>query len=527
MIVLDSFGCGEAPDAAAFGDEGSNTLRSVASSPLFDMRTMLRMGYGRIPGVTFLPKEREPIASFGRMQERSAGKDTTIGHWEIAGVISPKPMPVFPNGFPEELLDEFSRRVGRGWLCNKPYSGTEVIKDYGEEQLRTGKLIVYTSGDSVFQIAAHEGLVPPDELYRICETARELLTGDYAVGRVIARPFVGTCAADFTRTGNRRDFSLLPPSETLLDEVKAAGLDVVSVGKIRDIFAGQGVTEVHLTHSNAEGMAVTMDLANKDFHGLCFVNLVDYDSMYGHRRDRDGYAEAVNVFDRWLPGFLERLGPEDALLITADHGCDPLFMKTTDHTREYVPLIVYGKNLRPTALGTRNSFADAAATVAELLGVEHRGAGTSFAGEISVYTPGEDEEKMLTKAAVKAAGLAYAPYSGFQVGAALLGEDGTVYTGCNVENAAHTPCTCAERTAIAKAVSSGCRKFKAIAVAGGKGGRISWPCPPCGVCRQALAEFADPAAFPVIMVGEEGNVTRTLASLLPMYFGPQNLLEEE
>lgn len=378
LIVLDSLGAGEAPDASEFGDAGAHTLRSISRSEKFHIPNLLRLGIGNIEGLNFLGRSDAPLAAYGRMREQSRGKDTTIGHWEIAGAVSPRPLPTYPNGFPREVIEEFSARCGRGVLCNLPYSGTDVIRDYGEEHLRTGKLIVYTSADSVFQIAAHESLVPPEELYSICRMAREILSGEHAVGRVIARPFVGDPVLGFTRTANRRDFSLEPPEKVLPDRIREAGSDVISVGKIIDIFAGRGFTEAIRTHGNTEGMAVTKELAGRDFHGLCFVNLVDFDMLYGHRNDVDGYAAALTEFDGWLTGFLPLLGEEDALIITADHGCDPGDI-STDHTREYVPLLVYGKRIAPVALGTRTCFADVAATVCEWLGAVRPSAGISFA----------------------------------------------------------------------------------------------------------------------------------------------------
>ena len=376
LLVLDGFGIGEAPDAAAFGDVGANTKASITKSPFFEMKTLHTAGFGNIDGVHIPSMERFPIASVGRMTEKSAGKDTTIGHWEIAGLYSPAPMPTFPEGFPQEVLDAFSKATGRGVLCNKPYSGTQVIADYGEEHLKTGDLIVYTSADSVFQIAAHEDLVPPEQLYEYCRMARKILTGPYAVGRVIARPFVGT-PGNFARTANRRDFSLEPTGKTLLDAVREAGLDVISVGKIYDIFAGRGITEYHLTHGNAEGMRKTQEMLQKDFHGLCFINLVDTDMLYGHRNDVDGFARAIAEFDAWLPGFLAGMREDDCLMITADHGCDPGDV-STDHTREYTPLVIFGQKIRPINLGTRSSFADIAATVAEMLDVPYQTVGRSF-----------------------------------------------------------------------------------------------------------------------------------------------------
>ena len=310
------------------------------------------------------------------------GKDTTIGHWEIAGVVSPDPLPTYPQGFPKEVLEEFERQTGRGCLCNLPYSGTDVIRDYGPEQLKTGKWIVYTSADSVFQVAAHEEWIPLEELYDACRKARAILKGKHGVGRVIARPYVGSPEMGFTRTPNRHDFSLEPPAKTMLDAIADAGLDVIAVGKIHDIFAGRGMTEYVYNKSNADGMAHAMDYARKDFRGLCFVNLVDFDMQFGHRRDVDGYANALTEFDSWLGQFLPLLGEEDMVMITADHGCDPAYTASTDHTREYVPLLMLGKGIRPVNLGTRSSFADIAATVTDMLGVPYETPGRSFAAEL-------------------------------------------------------------------------------------------------------------------------------------------------
>ena len=382
LIVLDSFGIGAMPDSAAFGDVGVNTLASCAGSEKLKIPNLIAAGLGNIDGVSCLPKADSPRGAYARLTESSMGKDTTIGHWEIAGIISPEPLPTYPEGFPREVLDAFEAASGRGCLCNLPYSGTDVIRDYGEEQLKTGKWIVYTSADSVFQVAAHEELIPLEELYDACRKAREILRGKHGVGRVIARPFVGNAREGFTRTSNRHDYSLEPPKQTMLDALKAAGMASIAVGKIHDIFAGRGDTEYVYNKSNTHGMAHAMDYAGKDFTGLCFVNLVDFDMLYGHRRDIDGYAAALSEFDAWLPGFLEKLGEEDLVLITADHGCDPGYTATTDHTREYVPLLVLGKTVKPVNLGTRKSFADIAATVTELLGVDFDTPGESFASRI-------------------------------------------------------------------------------------------------------------------------------------------------
>ena len=354
MIVLDSFGVGEAPDAADFGDKGANTIRSAYESGKLNVPTLVSMGLGNIDGVDCIEKADTPTAKYGKCRELSRGKDTTTGHWEIAGIVSESPMPTYPNGFPEELLQKFTEKTGYGVLCNLPYSGTDVIRDYGEEHLKTGNLIVYTSADSVFQIAAHEDLVPPEKLYEICRAAREILVGEHAVGRVIARPFT-TKNGEFARTANRKDFSLVPPSDTVLDNLKNEGFDVIGIGKIGDIFAMAGLTETNPTHSNKEGMEVTSEIAKRDFNGLCFTNLVDFDMLFGHRQDAEGYANALNEFDLWLSGFIKTLGEDDALIITADHGCDPSD-ESTDHTREYVPFLIYGKQITAENLGTLDGF---------------------------------------------------------------------------------------------------------------------------------------------------------------------------
>ena len=369
LIVLDSFGIGEMEDAAAYGDFQVSTIGSVASSDSFHVPNMRRMGLFNIEGVTVGEKVETPVAAIARLKEASRGKDTTIGHWEIAGICSKKPLPTYPDGFPREVLDEFSKRTGRGVLCNKPYSGTVVIQEYGEEHMRTGDLIVYTSADSVFQIAAHEDVVPVEQLYEYCRIAREILQGEHGVGRVIARPFVGACSGAFTRTANRHDFSIEPPQVTMLDQLKAAGRDVIAVGKINDIFAGKGITEYVYTKGNEEGIERTLEYLEKDFEGLCFVNLVDFDSLYGHRRDIEGYAKALTYFDTKLPEICAKMRDEDIVMITADHGCDPGYEQTTDHTREYVPLIIYGEKVKPVNYGTRETFADIGATVLQYFNI--------------------------------------------------------------------------------------------------------------------------------------------------------------
>ena len=378
LIVLDSFGIGEMDDAADYGDKGTNTLKSVASSPAFDMPNMAALGLFNIDGVECKDKVSAPAARIARMREASNGKDTTIGHWEIAGILSRQPLPTYPQGFPEEVLAPFREKTGRGVLCNQPYSGTQVIQEYGDAHMNTGDLIVYTSADSVFQIAAHEEVVPLEQLYEYCRFAREILQGKHGVGRVIARPFVGPCGGQFTRTAHRHDFSMLPPKVTMLDQLKAAGKDVIAVGKINDIFAGKGITEYVYTKDNAEGIEKTLDYMDRNFEGLCFINLVDYDMLYGHRNDIDGYAAALTYFDRKLPELMDKLKSEDILMITADHGCDPGYTVSTDHSREHTPFIMYGKSVIPANLGTRDTFADIGATVLDYFGIKPEFSGTSM-----------------------------------------------------------------------------------------------------------------------------------------------------
>ncbi|MBQ8640340.1 MAG: phosphopentomutase [Lachnospiraceae bacterium] len=381
LIVLDSVGIGEMPDAADYGDAGSNTLRSASSWPGFQMPNMKKLGLFSIDGVDCQPAEEKPQGAFARLAEVSKGKDTTIGHWEIAGLASLKMLPVFPNGFPQALLDELKQATGREILCNQPYSGTKVIEDYGAEHMKTGALIVYTSADSVLQIAAHEEIVPLQQLYQYCEMARKICSGNWGVGRVIARPFNGA-PGSFVRTSGRHDYSLTPPGTTMLDQICEAGKSVLSVGKIEDIFGGRGITRGVRTSSNQEGIDRTLERMAESFEGLCFTNLVDYDMLYGHRNDIEGYAKALMYFDERLPELLAALKDEDILMITADHGCDPA-TPSTDHSREYVPLVMAGKSICAGCnLGTRMSFADIGATILDYLGIESRISGTSFLSEI-------------------------------------------------------------------------------------------------------------------------------------------------
>ena len=381
IIVLDSFGIGEMPDASLWNDEGSNTLGAVRNHPNFNCPNMKKLGLVNIEtvggGIT------APLGSYARLAESSKGKDTTIGHWEIAGIISPSPLPTYPDGFPQEVISEFERLTGRKVICNKPYSGTEVIKDFGKQHISTGALIVYTSADSVFQIAAHEDVVSVDELYAYCETAREMLKGKHGVGRVIARPFAGEYP--YYRTSRRHDYSLLPPAKTMLDILMSKGFETISVGKIYDIFAGKSISEINRTVNNEDGMKKTLEIQKRAFEGLCFVNLVDFDMVYGHRNDIAGYAKALSDFDLQLGDFLDNMQDDDILIITADHGCDPS-TPSTDHSREYVPMMIYGKRIRQGVdLGTRQSFADISATVMDYFGCDKEDTkGESFLEKVIV-----------------------------------------------------------------------------------------------------------------------------------------------
>ena len=379
LIVLDSLGIGELPDAALFGDEGSNTLKAISGHPSFSARSLTSLGLFNIDGLT--GGAERPLASFAKMGEKSKGKDTTVGHWEIAGLISDYPLPTYPEGFPNDVIKEFEQKTGRKVLCNKPYSGTEVIKDYGQEHLKTGALIVYTSSDSVFQIAAHDSIVPTEELYKYCEIARDMLRGKHAVGRVIARPFTGEYP--YKRTPLRHDYSLSPPRDTMLDILKKNGYSVISVGKINDIFAGKGITESNTTKSNLDGMEKTLEIATREFSGLVFVNLVEFDSSFGHRNDVEGYARAISEFDGKLSELIPRLSDEDVLIITADHGCDPS-TPSTDHSREYTPMLIYGKGIKNGVnLGVRDSFSDISATVLDIFGLDKgETSGKSFYKEV-------------------------------------------------------------------------------------------------------------------------------------------------
>lgn len=385
LIVLDSVGIGEMPDAKAYGDEGSHTVYAASHYKKFYMPNMKKLGFFQLDGMkvdeqhAWLQTEEESCGMVCRLSEKSKGKDTTTGHWEIAGMISKEPMPTFPNGFPSDLIQAFEEKTGRKVLCNKPYSGTEVIKDYGKEHMETGALIVYTSADSVFQIAAHESIVPIEKLYEYCEIARELCQGPYGVGRIIARPFEGEWP--YSRTTRRHDYSLQPPKNTMLDYIKENGYDVLAVGKINDIFAGKGITQMVRTEDNADGINKTLEYMDLDFYGICFTNLVDFDMKYGHRNDIDGYGEALSYFDKRLPEILAKLKDEDVLMITADHGCDPS-TPSTDHSREYIPLVITGESIRNGNLGTKDGFGAIAATILDMFGITGKIDGESIWNDI-------------------------------------------------------------------------------------------------------------------------------------------------
>ena len=382
LIVLDSVGIGELPDAADFGDVGSNTLGNIVKKcGGISLPNLSKLGLGKIDGINYLPVPEQVNGSYARMAEVSNGKDTITGHWELAGLQLNKPFPTYPDGFPQEVLDEFTRLTGKGVLANCAASGTEIIKQYGEEHMKTGKLIVYTSADSVFQIAAHEEIVPIDELYKICQIARDMLKDEHMVGRVIARPFVGE-PGNFTRTSNRRDYSAAPASDTILDKLSQKGLDVIAVGKIEDIFSKKGITKADHTKSNMHGVDMTIDFMKQQNKGLIFTNLVDFDMLFGHRNNAQGYKEALEEFDKRLPEIIGAMREDDVLIITADHGCDPT-TESTDHSREHVPLLIYGNNIKSDVnLGTRKTFADVASTLAEMFGVENVFPATSFYSEI-------------------------------------------------------------------------------------------------------------------------------------------------
>lgn len=379
LIVLDSVGIGELPDAYKYGDEGSNTLGNIIKNTKdIKLRNLNKLGLGLIEGVEGLENVENVIGSYGRLAESSAGKDTTTGHWEIGGIILNEPFPTFPNGFPDELIDRFERLIGTKVLGNKVASGTVILEELGAEHMKTGYPIVYTSADSVFQIAAHEEVIPIDKLYEFCEIARKILTDEYAVGRVIARPFIGK-PGEFARTSNRKDFSLKPTEDTMLDIIKKAGLEVMAVGKIEDIFSGQGITKSVHTVSNMDGIDNTIKYINEHNKGLIFTNLVDFDMKYGHRNDIEGYARALEEFDNRLPEIIESLREDEVLMITADHGCDPT-TASTDHSREYVPILIYGDKIKKGVdIGTRATFADIGATILDLLGLDGLHNGESFA----------------------------------------------------------------------------------------------------------------------------------------------------
>lgn len=378
LLILDSVGIGAMPDADKYGDVGANTLANTASvTGGLHMPNLGAMGLGNIHEIKGIEPAARPTAAYGKAAESSVGKDTVTGHWEISGCILKTPLNTYPDGFPREIMDEFERRIGRGTLGNVVASGTEIIKELGEEHVATGKPIIYTSADSVFQIAAHEEVIPLPELYKMCEIAREMLMGDWTVGRVIARPFIGESAETFQRTSNRHDYSLDPVCKTMMDYISDAGHQVYGVGKINDIFNGKGVTKTIRTTGNADGMAKTLDAVREDSDGLIFINLVDFDMLFGHRNNPEGYKEALEEVDRWIPELLAELKEEDLLIITADHGCDPT-TESTDHSREYIPLLVCGKSVEPRDMGIRHSFTDIGKSILDHLGIDNELNGASF-----------------------------------------------------------------------------------------------------------------------------------------------------
>lgn len=383
LIVLDSVGIGELPDAKAYGDEGSNTLCNIAKAVEgFSLPNLETMGIGNIDGITELKSSSNPTGAFGKCAEISKGKDTITGHWEIAGVILETPLNTYPQGFPREIIEEFEEKIGRKTLGNVVASGTAIIEELGEEHVKTGYPIIYTSADSVFQIAAHEEIIPIDELYRMCEIAREMLVDDKMVGRVIARPFIGSNSKDFTRTANRHDYALAPFNKTMLEYIEESSQSVIAVGKIKDIFTGKGVTDAITIKNNMDGVDKTLDFMKGNKNGLIFTNLVDFDMKFGHRNDAVGYANALVEFDNRLPEIIDAMRENDILMITADHGCDPT-TESTDHSREYIPVLVYGNKIKSGAnIGIRKSFCDIGKTVLDLLEVKNDLAGESFASEI-------------------------------------------------------------------------------------------------------------------------------------------------
>lgn len=388
LIVLDSVGIGAMPDAGEYHDQGADTLGHIAEKISdFNLPNLEKMGLGKIKNIKGLKSDITASGAYGKLSELSPGKDTTTGHWEIAGIILDKPFPTYPDGFPEEIINKFIEKTGKGILGNKSASGTEIIEELGEEHLKTGKVIVYTSADSVFQIAAHEEIISPDELYEICRKARKILCGKHAVGRVIARPFIGE-PGNFKRTERREDFSLKPVSDTMLDNIKAAGYSVMGVGKTIDIFAGKGLTESNHTVNNMESVDAILSFMKQNKPGLLFANLVEFDMLYGHRRDVKGYAQALIDFDQRIPEIIAEMNKDDVLMITADHGCDPTY-QGTDHTREYIPLLIYGEKIKSNVnIKIRKTFSDIGATITDLLKVKYTGQGNSFKDIIIKDNPG-------------------------------------------------------------------------------------------------------------------------------------------
>lgn len=516
VLILDGLGVGDLPDAAEFGDSGRNTLANLAAAVGgVSLPALEGLGLGRVQPFAGMDAERAVRGAYGRMAEKSRGKDSTTGHWELAGLVIDTAFPVFPAGFPAAVLDELTRRSGYGFLGNEAASGTEIIERLGDAHCASGKPILYTSADSVLQVAAHEDVLPLEELYAFCRLAREVMQGEFGVSRVIARPFVGA-SGNFRRSLGRRDFSLPPPGETLLDRMLAADLPVTGIGKVMDLFAGRGFTRRVESKSNAQGMAKLTELqAEPAAPGLLLINLVDFDMLWGHRRDPEGYAGGLREFDAFLAGFLARLKPEDRLFITADHGNDPTG-PGSDHTREYVPLLAYRPGMDgPVDLGRRPGFGDLAETLAEAFGLAPFGVGRSFWTELEggAMKPAATEDADLIRAALDARSGAHAPYSGFRVGAALRTDDGTLLSAANLENASLGLSVCAERNLVARAVFDGRRDWRRLAIATDADAFT----PPCGACLQVLREFASDLEILLVNAAGDCRVHR-LADFLPRPF---------
>jgi len=507
VVVLDGLGIGPCPDQDRYGDGGSDTLaNTLARSPAdFSLPNLAALGLGCCSALPRVPAVGAPRAAVGTALPRSEGKDSTTGHWEMTGLLLEKPFPTFPDGFPPDLIEAFAARTGRGVLGNRAASGTAILDELGDQHRATGKWIVYTSADSVFQVAAHEEVVPIAELYRACEIARELCVGPVGVSRVIARPFVGI-SGKWVRTGGRKDYSLAPIGETLLDRLATAGIPRVGIGKVDDLFAGRGIESRHAPTNRLAYQLLTEALERVE-SGFVFANVIEFDQTWGHRNDVAGFLGGLEELDRTLPDLLGRVQADDLVIFTADHGNDPT-TPSTDHSRERVPVLVVGPKVRPAALGERATFADVGQTVAEFLGTGPLAAGKSFLREVWITDPVE-------QAAWAVRERAYAPYSGFRVGAAVTDESGAIFAGCNVENASYGLTICAERSAVVQAVAAGVRRLDRVIVVTG----TEPPAAPCGACRQVLREFGPDLV--IDLVGPQSRKQWRMRDLLPDAFGPE------